>query len=166
MSADTGMTGHRYAGRPWRGAHWRGCLPGEPWKAVEILAMVLGFIVFWPIGLAVLGWKMWQRRSGYPGDIVSFGREKWESFTRWQAGASQCDTRPWHGASFSAGSSGNVAFDEWRAAELARLEEERRKLVEAEREFAEFMDDLRRARDREEFERFMNARRNRQGGAN
>jgi hypothetical protein len=44
---------------------------------VEILAMVLGFIVFWPIGLAVLGWKFWQKKSGYPGDIISFGREKW-----------------------------------------------------------------------------------------
>ena len=25
---------------------------GEPWKPVEILAMILGFIVYWPIGLA------------------------------------------------------------------------------------------------------------------
>ena len=38
------------------------------------------------------------------------------------------------------GSTGNRAFDEWRAAELARLEEERQKLVAAEHEFAEFME--------------------------
>ena len=55
----------------------------------------------------------------------------------------------------SFGSSGNRAFDEWRAGELGRLEEERRKLVAAEREFAEFLEQLRRARDREEFYRFM-----------
>ena len=42
------------------------------------------------------------------------------------------------------------------AAELARLEEERRKLEEAHREFAEFVENVRRAKDREEFERFMN----------
>jgi hypothetical protein len=131
---------------------------------VEILAMVLGFIVFWPIGLAVLGWKMWQRRSGYPGDIVSFGREKWESFSSWTAGAPRYARYDWQGGPSGARSSGNLAFDEWRAAELARLEEERRKLLAAEREFAEFMDNLRRAKDREEFERFMSERRNRQGG--
>ena len=37
------------------GSHGRGYWHGEPWKPVEILAMVLGFIVFWPIGLARLG---------------------------------------------------------------------------------------------------------------
>src|ERR1700716_1230377 len=61
---------------------------------------------------------------------------------------------------FGMGSTGNRAFDEWRATELARLEEERQKLVAAEREFAEFMENLRHARDREEFERFMDAHRN------
>jgi hypothetical protein len=62
---------------------------------------------------------------------------------------------------FGMGSTGNRAFDEWRTTELARLEEERQKLVAAEREFAEFMENLRHARDREEFERFMDAHRNR-----
>jgi len=60
-------------------------------------------------------------------------------------------------------STGNRAFDEWRATELARLEEERQKLVAAEHEFAEFMENLRHARDREEFERFMDEHRNQQG---
>ena len=48
-----------------------------------------------------------------------------------------------------------MAFDEWRQAELARLDEERRKLDEAQREFAEYVEAIRRAKDREEFERFM-----------
>ncbi|VFU09125.1 conserved protein of unknown function [Methylocella tundrae] len=69
--------------------------------------------------------------------------------------------RSWRNAGF--GSSGNRAFDEWREGELARLEEERRKLVAAEREFAEFLENLRHARDREEFDRFMQERRNQQG---
>ena len=59
-------------------------------------------------------------------------------------------------------STGNVAFDEWRESELARLEAERRKLAEAERDFAQHIEELRRARDREEFESFMRARK---GGA-
>jgi hypothetical protein len=66
---------------------------------------------------------------------------------------------PWSGArGFRGSGSGNSAFDEWRAAELARLEEERRKLDEARREFEEFAESVRKARDREEFDRFMNAR--------
>jgi len=102
--------------------------------------MVLGFIVYWPIGFAVLGWKFWQKKSGYSGDIISFGREKWGNWTNWARGF-----RP-HGlfvkavSDFGMGSTGNRAFDEWRTTELARLEEERQKLVAAEREFAEFME--------------------------
>jgi hypothetical protein len=152
MSADTKMSYQTCAAQPTGGAQWRGCVPGEPWKAVEILAMVLGFIVFWPIGLAVLGWKIWQRKSGYPGDIISFGREKWGNRARWGINR------------WGLGPTGNRAFDEWRAAELARLEEEHERLAAAEREFGEYLENLRRARDREEFDRFMNERRNRQGG--
>lgn len=121
----------------------------RPWKAVEIAAMVFGFMVFWPIGLAVVAWKFWQKRSGYQGDLVNFLQDKWQKGSHW--------------ASYSAvpgfNSSGNAAFDDWREKELARLEEERRKLAAAEQEFANFMANLRRARDREEFDRFMNERR-------
>lgn len=138
---------------------------GRSWKPLEIGAMVLGFALYWPIGLAVVGWKFWQKKSGYQGDLFSFAREKWETASNWSLaglGGSGFAARSWRSAGF--GSSGNHAFDEWRAAELARLEEERRKLVAAEREFAAFMDNLRHARDREEFDRFMQERRSRQGG--
>ncbi len=134
---------------------------GGRWKPLEIGAMVLGFALYWPIGLAVLGWKFWQKKSGYQGDLFSFAREKWESASNWSfapPGAGWA-ARSWR----YGGSSGNRAFDEWRAGELARLEEERRKLVAAEREFAEFLEQLRHARDREEFDRFMQERRWRQG---
>ncbi|MGH6849783.1 MAG: DUF2852 domain-containing protein [Methylocella sp.] len=158
MSADTGMS-------------YQSCSPGRgywhsaPWKPVEILAMVLGFIVFWPIGLAVVCWKFWQKKSGYPGDIISFGREKWGNWTSWgrDPGRWAFAANNWSASGFGMGSTGNRAFDEWRAAELARLEEERQKLVAAEREFAKFMENLRHARDREEFERFMDEHKNRQG---
>ena len=45
-------------------------------------------------------------------------------------------------------SSGNLAFDEYRAEALRRLEEEQR-------EFMAFLDRLRHARDRAEFDQFM-----------
>jgi hypothetical protein len=160
MSADTGMSYQVSSTRQSDGAIGRGYGQRAPWKPVEILAMVLGFRVFWPIGLGVLGWKFWQKKSGYPGDIISFGREKWANWTR---GSDRWgfSVNNWAASGFS--STGNRAFDEWRATELARLEEERQKLVAAEREFAEFMENLRHARDREEFERFMDEHRNQQG---
>ena len=62
-----------------------GC--GLGWKPIELVAMILGFIVFWPIGLAILFAKMWQRKHGYSGDIPSFVksrlREKWRE--NWQS---------------------------------------------------------------------------------
>jgi Protein of unknown function (DUF2852) len=161
MSADTGNPFQPCSTRESAGAQWRGCAPGEPWKLVEILAMVLGFIVFWPIGLAVLGWKFWQRKSGYPGDIVSFGREKWGNRANWASRRWGFAANNWQ--VFASGSTGNRAFDEWRATELARLEEEHQRLAAAEREFADYLENLRHAKDREEFERFMNQRRDRQG---
>ncbi|WP_036261208.1 DUF2852 domain-containing protein [Methylocapsa aurea] len=164
MSADTGRPYQPFAEREDAGPGRRGCRPGH-WKPVEILAMVLGFIVYWPIGLGILVWKFWQKKSGYEGDIITFGREKWENRSNWGwacgSGRWGAGAHPWRGFS----STGNLAFDDWRAAELARLEEERQKLVQAEREFAEFMENLRRARDREEFDRFMNERRSQQGRA-
>jgi len=47
---------------------------------------------------------------------------------------------------------------------LKRLDEERRKLDGERREFEAYVRDLRRARDREEFERFMRERSNRKNG--
>jgi hypothetical protein len=49
------------------------------------------------------------------------------------------------------GSSGNRAFDEYRDATLKRLEEEQR-------EFRDFLDNLRHAKDRAEFDQFMSSR--------
>ena len=149
----------------------RGCR-GLPWRPTEIVAMVLGFIVFWPIGLGVLLLKVWQRNVGHTGHLADFAREKWESsfLARWRDNwgdgsmwncrqhSSDRSARDWRGFG-SSRSTGNSAFDDWRTAELARLEEERRKLAAAEKEFSDYMEGLRRARDREEFDRFMNQRR-------
>jgi hypothetical protein len=164
QSASGGSNGGReFGATEWAGAPWRrrGC-GASRWTAFEIIAMVLGFIVFWPIGLAILAFKFWQRKSGAP-DLQTVATGAWNDARAAMSGASASTPRPW--ASWSRGSSaaptGNRAFDEWKGAELARLEEERRKLEGAHREFAEFLETIRKAKDREEFDRFMNERRNR-----
>jgi hypothetical protein len=137
------------------------------WAPFEVVAMILGFIFFWPIGLAIVLWKIWQRKHDYEGDIVDFGRERFANLCGlWESagagGGARSAGAGWRGPGFMH-SSGNSAFDDWRESELARLEEERRKLAEAQREFAEHIEQLRRAKDREEFESFMRARK---GGSN
>ena len=139
------------------GVFRRGC-GATRWSAFEILAMVLGFIVFWPIGLAVLGYKIWQRKSG-AADLQTVAAQGWEKARGAMSGA------PAGWRSHGGFSSGNSAFDAWKAAEMERLEQERRKLEDAHREFSDFLDTVRRAKDREEFERFMNERRQRAPGA-
>ena len=65
---------------------------------------------------------------------------------------------------FAAERTGNVAFDDWREGELKRLDEERLRLNEASAEFESYARELRRAKDQEEFDRFMSDRaRNRRG---
>ena len=49
----------------------------------------------------------------------------------------------------------NIAFDEWREAEIARLAEERRKLEEAMRDFEDYKREIHRAKDKTEFDEFM-----------
>ena len=58
------------------------------------------------------------------------------------------------GSPFGAPSSGNSAFDEYRNDTLRRLEEEQR-------EFKDFLERLRFAKDKTEFDAFMAERRNR-----
>jgi hypothetical protein len=136
------------------------------WRFLEIAAIVIGFMVWWVAGLTLLLVKLWRNRQGYNTDMVTAARgffeenvmKSWPDMARgWGFAANRPPAaRDWGFANFR--SSGNSVFDEWREGELARLEEERRKLEAAEREFADYIESLRRAKDREEFERFMRDR--------
>ncbi|MGA2488103.1 MAG: DUF2852 domain-containing protein [Roseiarcus sp.] len=139
-----------YAPGEWANLWRRGRSCASRWTLFELATMVLGFMVFWPIGLAVFAYKMWQRKSGAD-DLQTVVTAKWN-----EARASWTRSSGW---SWSPAGTGNAAFDQWKAAELARLEAERRKLEDAAREFAEFLDNIRHAKDREEFDRFMAERR-------
>lgn len=172
MSATINVEAHREGpgGNGGKGRGRRGACRTR-WRPLEIAAIVLGFIVFWPLGLGMLLWKLWRTRRGEPADIVDAARNleekvmhSWpEKARRWRAenwgygrSSERADRAPW--AAGGGYSTGNHAFDEWREAELKRLDEERRKLESAAREFADYVEQLRRARDREEFDRFMRER--------
>lgn len=117
------------------------------WTPATIALMVGGFVVFWPLGLAMLAYIIWgDRFDGFKRDM---GRTREHVFGR-------CRNRHGHRHGFAR--TGNVAFDDWREKELNRLAEERRKLDEMRDEFDEYARELRRAKDQEEFNRFMDER--------
>ena len=123
------------------------------WGFLTILLMVLGFIAFWPLGLAMLAYIVWGEYFGGSAERAQGFVNKQRVWAREHCGP---NARHRHGFSHS---SGNAAFDDYRAEQLKRLEEERRRLDEEIAEFHEYMRNLRMARDREEFDRFMQDRR-------
>jgi hypothetical protein len=107
---------------------------GKPaWLALVVLA----FFVYWPLGLALLAFLAWSGRMAC---------WKGHAMSRWHQGGPGTWWRP--------PSSGNRAFDEYRSETLHRLEEEQR-------EFQDFLQRLRMAKDKAEFDQFMAERRNR-----
>jgi len=115
------------------------------WTPATIALMVLGFMVFWPLGLAMLAYIIWgDRLEAFKADVNRATDDFACSFRK----------KSDHGMRTSGGS-GNAAFDDWRATEMTRLDEERKKLDDMRREFDQHMRDLRMARDRTEFEQFM-----------
>jgi hypothetical protein len=122
-------------------------IPRPAWIAL----VVVSFILFWPIGLGLLIYLKWSGRMfcsrrygqwyGAEGrDARREARDDWRAWKRRQRWGHH--------------SSGNVAFDEYR-------EETLRKLDEEQREFRDFLDRLRAAKDRAEFDQFMTERRGR-----
>jgi hypothetical protein len=127
-----------------------------------IAVMVLGFVIWWPLGLATLAFILWSGRMG----CHARGSARWEhKMQRLQERMDHMKSRmhghgnghgrgPWWGHTPS---SGNAAFDEYKAETLRRLEEEQR-------EFREFLDRLRMSKDRAEFDQFMASRRSGESG--
>ena len=100
----------------------------ERGKGAWIVAMILGFVFIWPVGLALLAYMIWSKRM----------------FT------GKCAKRTHHArAAFT--SSGNTAFDAYKADTLARLQEEQDA-------FEAFLQRLRDAKDKAEFDQFMDER--------
>jgi hypothetical protein len=129
-------------------------------KPVWIAGMVVGFICFWPVGLAILVYLIWSRRMGHWRHAYGGCWGAWHhpagGWGTWhypegernggaERNARRCGRAP---------SSGNRAFDEYRAETLRRLEDEQR-------DFVAFLDRLRMAKDKAEFDQFMAERQQR-----
>ena len=98
-------------------------------KGAWMAAMILGMIFFWPVGLALLFYMLWSERMFSKSQSCSHSKSFYHSDT----------------------SSGNTAFNAYKADTLRRLEEEQQ-------QFEAFMDRLRAAKDQSEFDEFMKDR--------
>lgn len=126
-------------------------------KGAWIAFAILGFVLWWPLGLATLAFTYWSGRMG-----CGFSGDRYEHrMSRLQAKMDRMRERMGGREGFGGGfggwgrgpSSGNHAFDEYRQETLRRLEDEQK-------EFQDFLARLRMARDKAEFDQFMTERRN------
>ena len=126
-------------------------------KGAWIAVMVLGFVLFWPVGLAILAYLIWSGRMscGWHGG-GAYGRGDWRRRFKGDFDKARSRVEDEFRAFTQSYSSGNAAFDEYRAETLRRLEDEQK-------EFRDFLDQLRHAKDKAEFDQFMADRRGRSG---
>ncbi len=136
---------------------------------MHLILMVLAFLWWWPLGLLMLGFWIARSRFGcwrhssyaWEGPMSDWehGGDRWDrKMARMQEKMermrSRMDGVRGRGGWFGPPSSGNRAFDDYREETLKRLEDEQR-------EFKEFLERLRFAKDRSEFDQFMADRRGR-----
>lgn len=102
----------------------------ERGKGAWLATMILGFIFLWPVGLAILFYMIWSNRM---------------------SGSFFCNRRSSRRTSVSTKPTGNSAFDAYRDDTLKRLEDEQTA-------FHAFLQNLRDAKDKTEFDQFMDKR--------
>ena len=116
------------------------------WTPATIALMILGFLIYWPLGLAVLAYILWGDR------LDSFKRGVDRATDRFTGTVSRNSGRKRYDRS------GNMAFDDWREEELENLRAERRRIDEMIKEFEDYQDEQRRTKDSKEFDEFMKTR--------
>lgn len=116
----------------------------EMGKPAWIALLVVSFVLFWPAGIALLAYLYGSGRMGCRRHGRAWDKRRWKERLHRAA-------EDWHRSHHS---SGNSAFDEYREEAIRKLEDE-------EREFHTFLDRLRHAKDKAEFDQFMAERLNR-----
>src|ERR1700746_3205318 len=138
----------------WRGPaeqpHYeRAHMLDTPWHSRCIAVTILGFIIWWPIGLALLFFTLGSRKMAC---WSHYDRDRWQNkMERMQYKMDRMRDRMERrgfGFGFGPPSSGNRAFDEYRMETLRRLEEDQAELKKS-------LNRRRHAKDKEEFDQFM-----------
>jgi len=106
--------------------------------------MVLGFILFWPLGLFILLWVLSGRSvKDLPQDI----RDIWGKVSSYWVSDS-----PFH----ERATSDNAVFNEYQDAQYDRIREIKEEMKTRSDRFGDYRADVKRRADEDEFNRFMN----------
>jgi hypothetical protein len=124
-----GVCAHRGAGR---------CVGGH-WSVANIAALVLGFIVFPPLGFVVLLWTILGRPIQ---DLPAWVRDTWMQF--FGGGNARTHTE-----------SDNIVFNEYQQTQYDRIHELKEEIKKRAESFRAFRSDAKRRQDQQEFEAFM-----------
>ena len=112
------------------------------WSPLNIALMVIGYVMFWPIGLLIMfGLFAGIRPMELPGRLYA-----------WFASVKGQVSNPFK-SYFS--DSGNRVFDEYQQTQLDRIEEIKGEVRERADRFSNFKGDEERRREQEQFDRFM-----------
>jgi hypothetical protein len=114
---------------------------GGHWSGANIVAMVLGFIIFPPLGLVVLVWTI----LGNPiQDLPGWVRDKWNQMFRSRSGGSPHD-------------SDNSVFNDFQQTQRDRIREIKEEIRNRAESFRVFRDNAKRRQDQKEFDDFMSS---------
>jgi len=126
------------SGHPFSRRSGKGCCTKGNWSGMNIAAMVIGFVLFWPIGLVILYWNISGRNVK---DLPKAVQNKWsEMFSGCCRGES---------------TSGNSIFEEFQQTQHDRISEIKEEIKNRARNFRSFRSDAKRRADEEEFNNFM-----------
>lgn len=124
------------------GCSGKGSCTGN-WSGRNIAAMVIGFVLFWPIGLVLLYWNIKGRDVR---DLPKAIKDKWSKVSS--------------GSGCKYSSSENSVFDEFQQTQHDRISELKEEIKNRSRNFREFRTSAQRRADEEEFKDFMSSNHN------
>ncbi|WP_316367795.1 DUF2852 domain-containing protein [Candidatus Thiodiazotropha sp. CDECU1] len=118
--------------------HMGSCGRGH-WSGANIVAMVLGFILFPPLGFIVLLWTI----LGHPiQELPGWVRDKWNQMFRKNNAGTYKDSE-------------NIVFNEYQQTQYDRIREIKEEIKKRTEAFRSFRFDAKRRKDQEEFDEFM-----------
>ena len=141
-SSNTAYT--RTGNRVWGRCRQQGNNKCGNWSGLNIAAMILAFVVFWPIGLLIL----FSNLSGR--DVRDLPQGIREQFSRLKASWNQSD-----GGFNRSDYSDNDVFNEYQQTQYDRIHEIKEEIKARSRSFKEFRENLKRRAHEEEFNHFM-----------
>ena len=112
------------------------------WSGANIAAMVIGFIIFPPLGLAVLAWTI----TGHPiQDLPGWLKDKWNRVFRSHSAGSQSNTE-------------NSVFNEFQQTQYDRIQEIKEEIRKRADAFRDYRGNKKRRQDQQEFDDFMSGK--------